>query len=382
MRTAVEGIGVPPAPPVAERADEAPVLSKPEYYIPPETDYGQAAPRAEPVPRAAQPVPEQAVPPMVPSAESTQAVPPVAPAPAAGRERRAICPECYAPNPEGNGFCQECGSALPLSGVRQAAVARPAAAQPAYQQTAVLPPAARAGAAEPAAYAGALPRVEGARGERSFGVADILAVLGAGAAAAAVALSYILESFAWKKGLDLTMFSHQGAYTQGRTDLLGGPGILPYAGTEFFTVGLVVAVGAALALVFLAVRAGRGPMYMLAGCILLLPVAYLVFQAVLPLRQMGIDVDPSLGLNGVFFGNAANPGVGTPVWMIAGAGALLVLAGFLAPPRGWGRLLTFLICFGIVLGAAFFCAACYNWNLFISQPAAAPSLSACRILLH
>jgi hypothetical protein len=221
------------------------------------------------------------------------------------------------------------------------------------------------------AYSGTMPRAGGARGEKAFGVADILAVLAVGAGAIAIALSYLLDSFTWKKGLEISIFSHQGAYTSGRTDLLGGPGILPYEGAEFFTVGLVVAIGLALALVFLAVRVGRGPMFILAGCLLLLPAAYLLFQAVLPLRQMGIDVDPALGLSGMFFGNTANAGAGISFWIITAAGALLVVAGFIAPPRGWGRLFTFLLCFSAVLGVAFFCAACFNWNLFISQPAAA-----------
>ncbi len=217
--------------------------------------------------------------------------------------------------------------------------------------------------------------MSGARGENAFGAADILALLAVGAGAIAIALSYVLDSFTWKKGLDIAIFSHQGAYTPGRTDLLGGPGILPYEGAEFFTVGLVVCIGLALALIFLAVRVGRGPMFTLAGCLMLLPAAYMLFQAVLPLRQAGIDVDPALGLSGMFFGNSANAGAGLSMWIITGAGALLVLAGFIAPPRGWGRLLTFLLFFSAVLGVAFFCAACYNWNLFISQPAAAPQLT-------
>ncbi|MEW6555472.1 MAG: zinc-ribbon domain-containing protein [Actinomycetota bacterium] len=362
------------APPVPEVSPPpAPPPPRPAYYIPPEADLGTAAPRVAPPPDEpsatvlAAPAPTQ-------SQESTQSMAPVvAPAAATARERRSVCPECYAPNPEGNMYCQECGSALPLTGARPPTAPRPAAAQPAPQQTAVLPPAAQAGAAVPAAYtAGAQPRAGSLRGEKAFGAADVLALLAIGAGAVSVALSYVLDSFTWKKGLDIAIFSHQGAYTPGRTDLLGGPGILPYEGAEFFTVGLVVSIALALALVFLAVRVGRGPMFILSGCLMLLPAAYMFFQALLPLRQMGIDVDPALGLSGMFFGNPANAGAGLSMWIITGAGALLVLAGFIAPPRGWGRLLTFLICFSAVLGVAFFCAASYNWNLFISEPAAAP----------
>ncbi len=322
-------------------------------------------------PAAAGEAPEAEAPP-IPSLESTQAVAPVAAAAAvAGRESRVVCPECYAPNPPGNAFCQECGSALPLTSARQATAARAAPGQPVQQQTAVLAPEiAAAGVAQPA-YPDAVARARAARGEKSFGIADILAVIAVGASAVAVALSFSLESFWWKKGLDIGMFSHQGAYSQGRSDLLGGPGILPYEGAEFFTIGLVVAVGLALALIFFAIRVGRGPMYVLSGCILIFPIAYLFFQAVLPLRQSGIDVGAAVGLRGIFFGNAANAGAGPPLWIITGAGILLIVAGFLAPPRGWGRLLTFGLCFSIVLGIAFFCAACFNWNLFISDSAAA-----------
>ena len=336
------------------------------YYVPPEADYGVVAPRAEPLAAEKAAAAEVATP---PGLESTQAFSPVSPPPAAAAPRKVICPECYAPNPEGNSFCQDCGSALPMTSMRRPASPRPAPPRAGYQRTAVMSPEAIGAAAPQPAYAAA-PRAKRARGERSFGVADVLALVSMGTAGVAIALSYGVASCAWKKGLDMSMFSHQGAYTQGRADLLGGPGVLPYAGAEFLTLGLVTVVGLALALVFLAVRVGRGPMYILAGSTLVFPAAYLLFQAILPLRQMGIDIQPAVGLRGVFFGDAVNPGVGPPLWMISGAGLLLLVAGFLAPPRGWGRLFTFLLCFSIVVGAAFFCAACYNWNLFISQPAA------------
>jgi hypothetical protein len=372
----------PPKPSAEEHVAEETVLPGPEYYLPPEVDRVVAPRRQESAPREEPPVRETPPPAAAPSLDSTQAVAPViAPSGAVVRERKVVCPECYAPNPEVNAYCQECGSTLPVTGTRQSTAVRPAPVQPASRQTAVLTPASQADEGALPAYASPLPRAEKTYGSRSFGAADILAVFAAGAVTAAIALSYVLESFTWKRGLDIMLFSHQGAYTQGRTDLLGGPGILPYEGTEFFTVGLVAAMGLALALIFLAVRVGRGPMYLLSGCMLLFPAAYLFFQAILPLRQMGIDVDPSVGLSGMFFGNAANPGAGPPMWIIAGAGAMLVAAGFIAPPRGWGRLFTFLLCFGIILAAAFFCAACFNWNLFISQTAGISS-GAGPLLLH
>ena len=113
--------------------------------------------------------PEEA--PSIPSLESTQAVAPVAAAAVvAGRESRIVCPECYAPNPPGNGYCQECGSALPVTSARQAA-SRTAPAQPGQQTAVMAPEIAAVGAAQPA-YPGAVAR---ARGEKSFGVSDILA---------------------------------------------------------------------------------------------------------------------------------------------------------------------------------------------------------------
>lgn len=365
----------PPAPAPLITPPAAAPTSGEEYYIPPEVDYHIAAPSAKPAQAEPEPVlSEQVSPAPPPSLDSTQEVAAIIAAGAAAgtaRERKSVCPECYAPNPEGNSYCQECGSALPLTTGRQPEAARAATGKPSAGQTAVLPSApSHEGVAAQPVYAGQLPKARKAYGEKAFGVADVLALFAAGAAAVAIALSYALDSFAWKKGVDIAMFSHQGAYTQGRTDLLGGPGLLPYSGAEFFTVGMVVAIGLALALIFLAVRVGRGPMYILSGCILLVPVAYLLFQAILPLRQMGIEVDASVGLSGMFFGDAAFPGMGPPVWLITGAGLLLVIAGFMAPPRGWGRLFTFLLCFSVAVGIAFFCAACFNWNLFISEPAA------------
>jgi hypothetical protein len=184
--------------------------------------------------------------------------------------------------------------------------------------------------------------------------------------AAGIAISPI---FAWKKGLSISIFTHQGAYSLSRTDLLGGPGLLPYSGAEFFTIGLVSAIAIGLAVVFLMVRVGRGPMFILAGLLLLFPIAYLLFQGILPLRQSGVNIQPALGLHGILFGNTANVGAGLSLWLITGAGFLVLVAGFLAPPRGWGRLFTFTLFLSVVVGAAFFCAASYNWNIFINQPA-------------
>ncbi|NPV60379.1 MAG: zinc ribbon domain-containing protein [Actinobacteria bacterium] len=365
-----------------------------QIYVPPEADYvahiqgrgavppTEVAPRqrAEETPRA----PAAAAEP-----EKTQVVFPMAQQPSPPRpvaRATVTCPECYAPNPEGNSFCQECGSPLSPVAARPRTIRQAAAFREGDQRTAALAPGMVPEAEARGAYAGKTKRVP--KGEKAFGVADVLALLAAGTAGAALALSSVMESFSWKKGLAVSMFTHQGAFTQGRPDLLGGPGILPYEGMEFLTVGLVAALGIALALVFLAARVGRGPMFILAGSLLLFPLAYLLFQAVLPLRQTGIEIQPSLGIGGLLSGGESNPGMGPPLWMISGAGILLLAAGFAAPPRGWGRLFTFMAFFPGVLGLAFFCAACYNWNLFISaagmleawRVGAAPTAPGARIL--
>lgn len=337
------------------------------YYLPPEVDYGahQAPP---PAPPAASP---EAVDHAAAEPEKTQAIGPVKRT-GASRGNRVICPECYASNAETNSFCQECGSPLPLASLRQPASARPRVLQAAPQRTMALPTQEEA-AFPPGAPGGEIyapeARGERSRGEKSFGAADVLAVGAAVVLAASLLLPLFLEGFSYKKGLDIGMFSHQGAYIRGRVDLLGGPGLLPYGGMEFLTVGLITALGLGLALLFLVLRVGRGPMFLLAGCLLLLPIFYILFQAILPLRQMGVEIQPAAGLARVFSGSGETPGLGPPVWMISAAALLLVLAGFLAPPRGWGRLFSCVVFLGLVAGAAFFCAACYNWNIFISGAA-------------
>jgi len=306
------------------------------------------------------------------TADRTQAMGPVAAEPAV-RTPRVVCPECYASNPERNRYCHECGSPLPLASLGQTATHRTSQPPASPRRTAVLPAQTPEEVSPVAEYPSRRSKKGRARGERSFGTADALALLAVAILAAALIMPLFLGGFSYKRGTDLGMFSHQGAYVRGGYRILGGPGLLPYNGMEFLTVGLILSLGLFLAFLFLLVRAGRGPMFVLTGCLLLLPLAYLFFQAVLPLREMGVEIEPAVGLGRLFFGSDITPGLGPPVWMASLAGAILVLAGFLAPPRGWGRFLTFLFFFSLMVGAAFFCAACYNWNLFISVPAAATS---------
>lgn len=361
----IEGGRIPSA---AETGAAAGATSEEAYYLPPEVDYGVYQARAEAPPEA--PQADAAAEPA-----KTQAMGPVA-GTGAVRGSRVICPECYASNPELNSYCQECGSPLPMASLRQPGGARPRVSQAAPQRTMAMPPQAEAAMGVEAAPSGgaythaAGSRAVRSRGEKSFGVADALAVVAVAALAASLLLPLFMEGFTYKSGLDIGIFSHQGAYVRGRLDLLGGPGLLPYGGTEFLTVGLVVALGLALTLLFLALRVGRGPMFLLAGCLLLLPISYIFFQAILPLREMGVEIQPAAGLGRVFFGSGESPGMGLPLWMISAAALLLVIAGFVAPPRGWGRLFSFVVFMGLVLGAAFFCAACYNWNIFITGAAA------------
>jgi len=292
-----------------------------------------------------------------------------------------VCPECYARNAPSNLYCQECGSRLPaiLTGGRQTASAAeipsapatappPAAAAPPSSTTLPPPPpvvvVTRTSQAD-ASAAAALGRARRTGTARGFGPADALAllsVLGLGAA--------VSPLFDWSEGTGLSLFSYQGVNRP------GGPGLLPYAGTEWLSVGLVASVALGLALLFLILRVGRGPMFTLAGWLSALPFAYLSFQGLLPLRAQGLELARPLGFRVIFFGGAVASGSGTlsqpsltpSIWLISGAGLLLLVAGLLAPPRGWGRLATFILLGAFVCGVAFFCAAAYNFNLFISGP--------------
>lgn len=355
----------PPSSAMAREIGREPVFKGPDYLMPPETDYPPAAggvglPTDEPASQLDQ-TPTTALP---AGTDSTQVISPVTTgvAPVAAAKKPVICPECYASNTEQNMYCQECGNPLALRSLRTPAPTRASAIPESSQQTAVMPAEMLQEAVAQPAYSPDAFRGERVRNDRSFGAADVVAIIGT--LVVAIAMSPI---FSWKKGLDTGLFSHQGAFSQGRIDLLGGPGILPYSGAEFFTVGLIVTIALGLGLVFLFIRVGRGPMFVLAGSLLLFPLVYLFFQGVLPLRQSGFK--PALGLNGILFGNTANPGAGTSLWLISAGGLLLILAGFLAPPRGWGRLFTFMLFFSLIVGGAFLCAVAYNWNILISQPA-------------
>lgn len=325
-------------------------------YIPPEADYGKGLTTPEPVASEG----------FSPPQGNTVAMEPVAAPRAVPRRSRVICPECYASNPEENSYCQECGSLLPMAALRQPPEARQQG-QATYPRTAVFP--ASGPEFAPTGGAEAYPATQAAgkaRTPRSFSLADALALPALALLAAALLLPSFMEGFSYKKGVDIGLFAHQGSYVRGRPDLLGGPGLLPYRGAEFLTVGLIAALGLGLAFLFMLIRTGRGPMYLLAGTILLLPLIYSFFQAILPLREQGVQIEPAVGLGRLFSGGQGIPGLGPPFWMIAGAGVILVLCGFLAPPRGWGRLFSFLLFFSLATGAGFLCAACYNWNLFIT----------------
>lgn len=362
-----EEIKEEPEPEEPEEAEEV------GYYLPPEADYHKPAPKLESPPPERPPQAEESV---SVSRDRTQAMAPVVAAgAAAARPGKVVCPECYAPNPENNLYCQECGSALPTTtGSRKAAAVSQAPGPAAYRRTTVLPAQEAAGAGE-TLYA-APSRERGSKWAESFGVADILVLLSTLVVAVTLVLTLIyVDSFPYLKGSDVSIFSHQG-YAVGSREVLGGPGFLPYAGWEFFTVGMMAALGIGLAVIFLLVRVGRGPMYLLAGCILLFPLFYLFFQAVLPLKGAGITPESSVGLKAMFFGGVDFEGLGYPIWFISGAGLLVLVAGFLAPPRGWGRLFTLTIFLGLALGLAFLGAVTYNWGLFIEQPAAASSAAA------
>ncbi len=313
-----------------------------------------------------------------PESERTVAISPVPSSPLPSGPSRVtlrtlVCPECYAENPVFNRFCQECGNPLPSLPVAGEARQHDVhALGGGGQKTSVLAPTPALGPEVMGTEAAGKPAGKTQRGRwaSTFGPADVLC--GLSLILGGLALTPL---FRWKRGLEISVFSHQGPYLPGSSGLfgdakaLGGPGILPYQGWEFFTAGSVIALALGLAFMFLMIRVGRGPMYLLSGCISLLPAAYVVFQGLLPLRQQGINIRPPLGAEQILFGGPDNLGAGPAFWLSIGVGVLLLLAGFVAPPRGWGRLFTFLVFFPLMILAAFFCAACYNWNLFIGGEA-------------
>ncbi len=306
-----------------------------------EVPAGMAPPAPAPAP----------APPFNAASQPTVGLPVVPPAGAAPPMRMAdklVCPNCYAVNAPGNNFCRECGNALPkATTLPPAHPAPPPAAAP--HATAVLPQV--EAPAPPAPW----PPAEMARTPRSkgFGPADILGIL----ALLALALA-ITPLFEWVKmevltGVKGTAFSYSG-----------GAGVLPYAGSEWLTMGVVLAAAAALTLVFLLVRVGRGPMFCLAGCLCLFPSIYYLTRSITPMRLQGIELSPSPGVSEVFFGQA---GLGIPIWLALGAGIALLAAAFLAPPRAITRILTLILFLVLVVVAGVFTALMFNFNLFIAM---------------
>jgi hypothetical protein len=218
---------------------------------------------------------------------------------------------------------------------------------PAPQVTVVMP-------AQPAAQAppGKKSRMNG------FGPADGLAIFAILSIAAAIS-----PLFKWTEGSNLSAFGFQGVNAP------GGPALLPYAGTEWLSVGVVAALALGLTLIFILVRVGRGPMFMLAGWLSLAPFIYLAIQGLLPQRVQGLELKGAMGFKVIFFGGgpAQQPALTPAIWLLTGAGVLLLVAGFLAPPRSWGRLMTFFLFALLISGLAFFCAIAYCWNLFIPK---------------
>lgn len=286
---------------------------------------------------------------------------------------KVVCPQCYAQNPRGNLHCQECGSPLPSILTGATRTMAPQAQAPSSPMPAVVPPPVSmapapapqitvvmpAQTAARAPYGGKAGNASGGKSRMtSFGPADGLAIFAMLSIAAAIS-----PLFKWMEGNNLSAFGFQGVNSP------GGPALLPYAGMEWLTVGVVAALALGLTLIFILVRVGRGPMFMLAGWLSLAPFTYLAFQGLLPQKIQGMELKGALGFKVIFFGGgpAQQPALTPAIWLLTGAGVLLLLAGFLAPPRGWGRLMTFFL-FGLLTsGLVFFCAVAYCWNLFIPK---------------
>ncbi len=305
-------------------------------------------------------------------------VPP--PPPPARPVDKIVCPNCYAVNAPGNNFCRECGNPLPKPTALAAKSVPPTGSLPmppgAGPATTTLPPIPPPAVGKEVAPPGAPFPVPGpelaaapekAKEQRRIGPADALALL----AVIAIVLA-LVPLFKWANvaGRNIWAFTYQGPTTgTAGPGFPGGPGVLPYAGWEWLTMGLIGTIAGALALSFLVARVGRGPMFTLAGCICLFPFAYHLTQSMVPLHLHGVEFTRGVGFKSLFFGISGSGygGLGPGVWLLLGAGILLIVAGFLAPPRTLTRLLIFFLFFFLVLFLAAFSAVCYNFNLFIPQ---------------
>ena len=368
-----------PAGPAADEEQERTAWAKMREPIP-------EFPAAAPIPKPQQPAPPPA-PPASPDVSAQLTVPlgvvgsdsPFSP-PAQRPADKIVCPNCYAVNAPGNNFCRECGNPLPKATAPLAAKPMPPSAvlpvpPVAPQTTTAMPLVGEGKPPGPPGAPGVVPGMEplpGAaaektRARRQIGPADALALL----ALIAIVLA-LVPLFKWTRisGRNIWAFTYQGAASgTAGPGFPGGPGVLPYAGMEWLTMGLIGAVAGALALCFLVARVGRGPMFTLAGCLCLFPFVYHLTQSVVPLRAHGVEFTRGIGFKSLFFGISGSGygGLGPPVWLLLGAAILLIVAGFLAPPRAITRLLTFFLFFLVVIILAAFAAVCYNFNLFIPE---------------
>lgn len=270
---------------------------------------------------------------------------------------QTACPSCYARNPAANRFCNDCGTKLIVHSAPIPAVVPRATGSPIHDgSTEFMQPVSMTEEQQPDGR-------EYSKKDRgrllgpSF--SDFIALAGMTGL-----IIVVLSFFGWygNENAKIGSFEHLGAWNSisPTSPIVGQPGLLPYSGWEWVTAGMLASLAIALVMVFIIVRFARGIVFIFAGCIAaIIPFTYLM-QAILPLKESGYSLLDSVGVSTLF-----NVELGTPIWIIIGSSAMLILAGLLTPPRRLGRLAAAVLLTLLSIGVSLFLAIAYNFNLFI-----------------